>query len=105
MHDTNSVRLGGVLKRKEHLRVTKSFTSIKAVLRHDGVWEVQLFAKDETARSLASFLVGEQIRVFGHLSRSPDGLLQVVANKVVSELEPNQVDCSHSMDFSVVGYR
>jgi hypothetical protein len=106
MRDTNVLRLGGTLKSVEKLRVERAFTSIRAVLRHDGVWDVQLFAKEETARQLALLHVGDYVFVMGHLSRSPDGVLQAVAERIVTgERKREPVDCSHKLDLSIVGYR
>ncbi|HEY4777345.1 MAG TPA: hypothetical protein VIH56_06765 [Candidatus Acidoferrales bacterium] len=106
MRDRNSIRLGGTLKSVDRLRVERAFTSIKAVLRHDGVWDVQVFAQGETAKQLALLPLGTPVLLNGHLSRDPWGTLQVVAERIVAgERKREPVDCSHSMDLSVVGYR
>ncbi len=67
---------------------------------------IQIFAPNDVVSELIRFHAGEFILVIGHLARSPQGELQIVAEKVVPAYqEPEPTECTHRMSIpQVMGY-
>jgi hypothetical protein len=93
----NRITVSGILETIGQPRFAQGWTSLHATIGTDSGCSLPLFAKDDAARTLATFRAGDFLLVVGHLSRSPAGALQVSV-ETVSSFEKKALRCTHHME-------